>query len=147
MIEKLREKITIQQIRSFFFILAILFYLSAYLSFDAEIYPLGSSSFLDLLGSLSLLFISDYKIKEEPLKIHRLIESKIKNKPQKSYLYLAIISTVISLIGSYFSYRNIYQLDYLSKSNAAFQRIFIFFIMFTFSLWSRRKILKEKKNK
>lgn len=146
-IKQLKRDISIQQIRTFFFVVAIILYLSSQFLHQSEGYVHRKSGFLDLLGVFALGISFEYKKEEKNLKIHSLIEKEGKREARKLYLWLAIGLTVISFIGIYFSYKSISQLDYLSKANGAFQRVFVFFLAFTFSLWNRRKELKRRNKK
>lgn len=142
MINKWKNKLSIRQIRTFSFILALVFYIvSSVLSFKRNSFE-RIYNFLDLLAFLALFFTFNYKIDEKNFKLHSLIENKIEGNPAKSFLFIALIFTVLTLIGAFFSFRKIYQLGYNSEYNLIFQRILAILLFLTSSFWERRRNLK-----
>lgn len=142
MINKWKNKLSIRQIRTITFILALVFYMaSSILSFKRDSFE-RTSKFLDLLAVLSLLFTFSYKIDEENFKLHSLIENKIESPPEKLYLFIAIFFTGVTLTGAFFSFRQIYQIGYNSNYNLIFQRILTLLLSLTYSFWERRRKLK-----
>lgn len=143
MLNKWINKWSVQRIRQFSFVLGLLFYvISSLLSFKSGSYA-RVSRFLDLLALWSLIFAFSYKTKEENLKLHSWIEQKIKGQPARIFLIIALISTILTLTGAFFSFRHIYQLGYNSQENLVVQRVLVVFLFLTSSFWERRKALKS----
>lgn len=146
MIDWVESKISIKQFRTFFLVLAIVFNLGSYLLFfqtreDGNFIP---SDFLDLFGLLALIPAFNYKLEEKPLKIHTEIEKRINKNSVKVFSLLALVFTILTLIGIYLSYKNYSQLGYVSHTNFGFLKILLFLLWFTFSFWERRQVLKKE---
>lgn len=90
--------------------LAIVFYLISYLLFfqtreDANFMVV---TFFDLFGLLALFPVFNYNLEEESLKLHTEIKKRIKKDSVKISSLLALVFTILTLIGIYLSYKNYY---------------------------------------
>lgn len=145
MMNRVKSKISIRQLRTFFLVLAIAFNLASYLLFfqTREDGNFMLSDFLDLFGLLILIPAFNYKIKEKPLKFHTEIEKRTSKNTVRVISIFALLFTSLTLIGITFSYRNYLQLGYLSDTNFGFSKILLFLLWLTFSFWERRQQLKN----
>lgn len=141
----MKNKLSIRQTRTLFFLLAVGFHLISVLVFPRN-RPNGyfvSSDFYNLFGLLALIPAFGYRINEKELFIHEVIEKNIEGDSIKVHLGFSIASTVLMLIGVYLSCRSVAQLGYISQGNFGLFKILLFLMWFTFSFWERRQQLKE----
>lgn len=144
MLKQIKNKITIRQFRTFFFMVAIVFHLVSYLLFfqTREDGNFMARDFLDLFGLLALIPAFNYKLEEKPLKLHTEIEKKINKDSVRVYSLLVLTFTALTIIGIYLSYKNYSQLGYVSQTNFGFSKILILLLWLTFSFWERWRALK-----
>lgn len=139
------NKLSVRQIRTLFFILAIGFHLAS-----VFIFPQNRSNgyfvrsdFYDLFGLIALIPAFGYRIDEKELFIHELIEKQVEGNPAKTLTIFGIAFAFLTLFGVYLSYQSAAQLGYISQENFGLFKILLFLMWLTFSFWERREQLKE----
>lgn len=141
----MKNRLSIRQIRTLFFLVGIGFHLTSFI-----LYPQNrqggnfvSTDFYDLFGLIALIPAFSYRIDEEALLIHTLIERHIKIDPLQAHLRIGIAFAFLTLFGAYLSYRSAANQGYISQGNFGLFKILLFLLWFTFSFWERRQQLKE----
>lgn len=143
----MKNRLTIRQTRTLFFLLGVGFHLTSFLHHpqNRQGGNFVSSDFYDLFGLIALIPAFSYRIDEEALVIHTIIERNIQVEPVQVYLRLGIASGLLTLFGAYISYRSAAKFGYVSQGNFGLFKILLFLLWFSFSFWERRQQLKEEK--
>ncbi len=136
-------QLSIQQIRTSSFVFAIIFYLSAYISYSGQNYGGSFSSLIGIFGLFALTTAFNYKVEEKELNIHSFIRNQTDREPRKTFSFLALISMIVALLGTYFSFRSMAQVEKITKTNLGFQIILVFIFLLSFSFWKERKLKRR----
>lgn len=145
MYQQLKEKLTPQHLRTFTFLLAVVLYTASYLLYPKGSYQGQISGFINIIGFLFLTITFNYQKKEDPIKIYRWLEAKMQGNPVRGYTALAILLTILSVIGIFIAYLIHSKQGYMSRANYGFQIVLVFVLYMTFSAWERRYVVKQKK--
>ncbi len=132
--------------RMFFFFLAVILFSLSLLLMDKEMGNGGTlSSFIRLMGTFSLFYVFTYKTKERELKIHSWIRQKTQYPPEKVFLLLSVVFTMITGILAFLFFKELPR-GPLTPKLYIFSLFSGVVLLFTSSLWERWSFLRKETN-
>lgn len=127
------KKISLQTMRTIFFVLGILCYATGYAFFPEKGYGGSFSNLITIAGMFFIVSSFTYETKESELKLHSFIQKVHKNFSKKAFMILLLMFIVIA----YQIYSKILRQQHVGRDDYVVSVCAGFLLFFGFSMWEK----------
>lgn len=138
------RKLSPQTMRTIFFVLGIVCYVTGYAFFPKKGYGGSFSNLITIAGMFFILSSFTFKTKESELKLYALIQKGTKEYSEKVFFVFVMMFIVIFILIAYGVYSKILRQGYVGRIDYVISVFSGFLLLFGYILWEKWRLLKSK---